>query len=63
MNLNELDLLPLKPGIYKFFNEQGEMLYIGKALNLRNRVKSYFNDTLYDRPYVKKMIPLLKRLR
>ena len=37
-------------------------MYIGKALNLRNRVKSYFNDTLYDRPYVKKMIPLIQEV-
>jgi len=62
MNLNELDLLPLKPGVYKFFNKQGEILYIGKALNLRNRVKSYFNDTLYDRPYVKKMLPFIEKV-
>lgn len=62
MNLNELGLLPLKPGVYKFFNKQGEILYIGKALNLRNRVKSYFNDTLYDRPYVKKMIPFIEKV-
>lgn len=57
MNLNELDLLPLKPGVYKFYDKNKKILYIGKALNLRNRVKSYFNETLYDRPYVKKMVP------
>ena len=60
MNLNEIDLLPLKPGVYKFYDKNKKLLYIGKALNLRNRVKSYFNDTLYDRPYVKKMIPLIE---
>ncbi len=59
MKLTDLELLPLKPGVYKFFNKEGEILYIGKALNLKNRVKSYFNETLYDRPYVKKMIPLI----
>ncbi len=59
MKIDELEILPLKPGVYKFYNKEGEILYIGKALNLRNRVKSYFNDSLYDRPYVKKMIPFV----
>ena len=62
MNINQIDLLPLKPGVYKFYDKNKKLLYIGKALNLRNRVKSYFNDTLYDRPYVKKMIPLIQEV-
>ena len=35
--------LPDKPGIYQFFDENGEILYIGKAKSLRKRVASYFN--------------------
>ncbi len=35
--------LTKRPGIYKMLNEQGEILYIGKAKNLKNRVSSYFN--------------------
>ncbi len=35
--------LPDKPGIYQFFDEKGEILYIGKAKSLRKRVASYFN--------------------
>ncbi|MGZ8189661.1 MAG: excinuclease ABC subunit UvrC [Methylococcaceae bacterium] len=34
--------LTTRPGIYKMFNEQGEIIYIGKAKNLKNRVSSYF---------------------
>jgi excinuclease ABC subunit C len=34
--------LPSKPGVYQFLNAQGEILYIGKAKNLRKRVTSYF---------------------
>lgn len=35
--------IPPKPGVYQFWDLQGHILYIGKAKNLKNRVKSYFN--------------------
>ena len=35
--------LPEFPGVYKFFNVKNEIIYIGKAKNIRNRVKSYLN--------------------
>lgn len=35
--------LTTRPGIYKMFNAQGEIIYIGKAKNLKNRVSSYFS--------------------
>ena len=34
---------PELPGVYKFFNSQHEIIYIGKAKNIKNRVKNYFN--------------------
>lgn len=37
-----LKTLTTRPGIYKMLNEQGEIIYIGKAKNLKNRVSSYF---------------------
>lgn len=37
-----LKTLPTKPGIYQFWDAKGEILYIGKAKNLRSRVGSYF---------------------
>ncbi len=37
-----LKTLPLKPGVYQFWNETDELIYIGKAKNLKNRVSSYF---------------------
>jgi excinuclease ABC subunit C len=55
-----LDLLPQAPGIYKFLDKTGKILYIGKATNLRSRVKSYFSSDLYDRPRIKQMIPLIR---
>lgn len=37
--------LPRKPGVYQFINNAGEIIYIGKAKNLKNRVSSYFSST------------------
>jgi len=39
-----LDTLPNKPGCYQMKNANGEIIYVGKAINLRNRVRSYFQD-------------------
>ena len=38
--------IPTEPGIYKYFGGTKELLYVGKAKNLRKRVSSYFNKTL-----------------
>jgi excinuclease ABC subunit C len=40
---DQLNTLPLEPGIYKYFDAAGELIYVGKAVNLKNRVKSYFS--------------------
>lgn len=42
---NIVNKLPKKPGVYQFFNNAGEIIYIGKAKNLKNRVSSYFSST------------------
>ena len=36
--------LPLEPGIYKFVDSEGKILYVGKAKNLKNRLSSYFGE-------------------
>ncbi len=41
----KLAVLPLEPGCYLMKDRQGEIIYVGKAKNLRNRVRSYFNGT------------------
>jgi len=40
-----LDTLPTKPGCYIMKNASGEIIYVGKAINLRNRVRSYFHSS------------------
>ncbi len=37
--------IPADPGIYKYFDEKDELVYVGKAKNLRKRVSSYFTKT------------------
>lgn len=41
----QIDLLPETPGVYQYFNNKDEIIYIGKAKNLRKRVNSYFTKT------------------
>ena len=39
----KLDALPNQPGVYLMKDRAGRIIYVGKAVNLRNRVRSYFN--------------------
>ena len=60
---NTIELLPASPGIYRFLDSTGTILYIGKAINLRSRVRSYFQSEHLDRPWVEQMIPLIKDVK
>lgn len=44
--LNIIHNLPESPGVYQYFNEEGTIIYVGKAKNLKRRVSSYFNRDL-----------------
>lgn len=52
----KLKLLPDKPGVYKMFNARGELIYVGKAINLKNRVRQYFQSSKNHPPKVASMV-------
>ena len=45
MIAEKLKLLPDEPGVYKMYDGSGEIIYVGKAVNLKNRVRQYFQHT------------------
>jgi excinuclease ABC subunit C len=42
---DKLNTLPIKSGVYLFRNNAGKVIYVGKAVNLKNRVRSYFHNS------------------
>jgi len=53
---SKLKQLPTSPGVYLFRNEKKTIIYIGKAKNLRNRVRSYFRKNKHQSPKNSTMI-------
>ena len=46
--------IPTSPGVYRFFNENGQVIYVGKAKNLRSRLSTYFQSNLDEK--VRRMV-------
>ena len=43
--------IPSDPGVYRFFDDKGVVIYVGKAKNLKNRLNSYFQKNLQEKTY------------
>ena len=54
--IEKIKNIPTKPGVYQFKNDLNEIIYIGKAKNLRTRVRSYFQKNKYQTPKNQSMI-------
>ena len=52
----QLAALPDQPGVYKFYDAKGALLYVGKAKSLRSRVRSYFLKTATLEPHKRQMV-------
>ncbi|MFI5717060.1 excinuclease ABC subunit UvrC [Nocardia sp. NPDC051750] len=48
--------IPLEPGVYKFRDSYGQVIYVGKAKSLRNRLNSYFADVAALHPRTRQMV-------
>ncbi len=53
---DRLTSLPAKPGVYYMRDASGRVIYVGKAINLRNRVRSYFHSAVSQPPKVQRMV-------
>ncbi len=57
----ELKKLPKNPGVYIMRDENDTIIYVGKAINLHNRVRSYFRPNIGRGPQIDKMVTLIAR--
>lgn len=58
----KIHALPITPGIYMYKDAEGAVLYVGKAKNLRSRVRSYFTKSALLGPAKEKMVTLIDTL-
>lgn len=62
MMLTTIQNLPFDAGIYQYFDKDNRLLYVGKAKNLKNRVKSYWRFTPTLHPNPKQSLRILRML-
>jgi len=52
----QLKVVPTKPGCYLMKDKSGKVIYVGKAINLRNRVRSYFHNSAQNHPRTQQLV-------
>ena len=57
----ELKKLPAKPGVYLMHDEKDEIIYVGKAISLKNRVRQYFQSSRSKGPKIEQMVTKIAR--
>lgn len=57
----ELKKLPNKPGVYLMHDQDDQIIYVGKAIILKNRVRSYFRENAGHSPKIARMVSLIAR--
>lgn len=57
----ELKKLPSKPGVYLMHDEKDAIIYVGKAISLKNRVRQYFQSSRNKGPKIEKMVTKIAR--
>jgi excinuclease ABC subunit C len=60
---NKLERIPEQPGVYQYFGIDGEIIYVGKAKNLKKRVMSYFNKDHHDSPKTKILVKKIRDIQ
>lgn len=58
---DELKKVPTKPGVYIMRDKRDSILYVGKAINLRKRLRSYFRANIGRGPWIDRMVSLIQR--
>ena len=58
---DELKKLPAKPGVYIMHGEKDEIIYVGKAISLRNRVRQYFQSSRNKGVKIEQMVTHIQR--
>ncbi len=57
----ELKKLPARPGVYIMHGEKDEVIYVGKAVSLKNRVRQYFQSSRNKGPKIERMVTHIRR--
>lgn len=58
-----LSNIPHNPGVYQYFNDNGEIIYIGKAKDLKKRVSSYFNKDIHENAKVRILVNHIRDIK